>query len=56
MSWREHDDPGPEAERRVVRDEGTWIERATGWVLTYPVRTLIVTLVAVMILTFVCGL
>jgi hypothetical protein len=56
VNWREHDESRPEAERRVVRDEGTWIERLTGWVLTYPVRTMIVMLVAVMILTFACGL
>lgn len=56
MNWREHDESEPEADRRVVRDEGTWIERLTGWVLTYPVRMMIVMLAAIMILTFACGL
>lgn len=40
----------------MVRDEGTWLERLTGWVLTYPVRTLIAMLIVVLILTFACGL
>lgn len=53
MSWREYDE---EEELPVVRDEGTFLERAVGWVLAYPVRTLIAVLIVIMFLTFVCGL
>jgi hypothetical protein len=52
-SWREHDE---DEEPRVVRDRGTWLERAVGWVLTYPVRSMIAMLAVVLILTFICGL
>lgn len=53
VSWREHDE---NEEPRVVRDQGTLLERAVGWVLSYPVRSMIAMLVLVIILTFICGL
>lgn len=57
MSRREHDEPTRHEElKRVYRENGTLLERVTGWLLTYPVRTMIIALVLVMILTFSCGL
>lgn len=57
MSWREHDEPKPGEElQRVYRENGTWIERTVGWLLTYPVRTLVVTFILVLVLTLLCGL
>lgn len=53
MNWREFDE---DEELPVVRDEGTFLERAIGWVLTYPVRALIGVLIVVIFLTFACGL
>lgn len=54
MSWREHaDGEGP---GQVHRENGTRLERAVGWLLTYPVRTLVIALVVLIVLTLVCGL
>lgn len=39
-----------------MRDHGTLPERLVGWLLTYPVRTLVVTFIIVLLLTFACGL
>lgn len=52
MSWREHDEDGSQR----VRDEGTRPERVVGWLLAYPVRTMIAALVVLAVLTFACGL
>ena len=56
-SWREHQD-SPEDEELAVtwQDRGTVSERAIGWVLTYPVRTMIIMFVLVLFLTLICGL
>lgn len=55
MNWREYaeDEEQPEM---PWRDRGAVLERVIGWVLAYPVRTLIAALILVMFLTFACGL
>lgn len=47
MSWREY----TVEEDDVQRDRGTFLERAVGWVLTYPVRAMITMFVVVVLLT-----
>ncbi len=39
-----------------MRDHGTRPERIVGWLLTYPIRLMIVTFTLILILTFICGL
>lgn len=53
MRWREYDE---DEEPRVVRDQGTLLERTVGWLLCYPVRFMVAMLVVVVVLTFICGL
>lgn len=57
-TWREHEDENERTARvrKIMRDHGTLPERLVGWLLTYPVRTLVVTFIIVLLLTFACGL
>lgn len=54
---REHEnDERLERTIRIMRDRGTRLERAVGWLLAYPVRFMVIMLALVLMLTIGCGL
>lgn len=54
-NWREHDEDEELAEE-IMRDRSTRLERMWGWILSYPVRVMIIALIVVIVLTLFCGL